>query len=117
MTNRIYSDCRRPTGSTAVAVLALAALWAMPAHAADSDTAQGAALARTYCARCHVIDSSGKAGWTNAPPFLALANRPGTSMASLQATIGRPHEKMVNLPRPPAESQQIASYILSLRRR
>ncbi|HVZ10230.1 c-type cytochrome [Rhodopila sp.] len=83
--------------------------------AAAAGDPRGQKLAEQYCTRCHVIDQSGKAGWTNAPSFMSLANRPGTTMQSLEKVIGQPHMDMVNLPRPPAETQAIAAYIMSLR--
>lgn len=84
-------------------------------HAADSDAVKGKALAQANCVRCHVITPSGKASWTNAPSFSAIANRPGVTKQSLERTIGQPHMKMLNLPRGPAETRQLSAYILSLR--
>ncbi len=96
-------------------VLALSVTNAKGAE--SSDVAKGHALAQANCARCHVVTASGKAGWTNAPSFGSIANRPTTTMASLEQVVEQPHMKMVNLPRSPAEARQIAAYIMSLRQK
>ncbi|MBS0639234.1 MAG: cytochrome c [Acetobacteraceae bacterium] len=99
----------------AILAVSLAALPCMAAGAADSDIAKGKALAQANCTRCHVITPTGKSGWTNAPSFMAIANRPGMTKASLEQTISQPHMKMLNLPRSPAEARQLTAYILSLK--
>lgn len=98
----------------AVACLALAphAVFADPAP----KTTAGQKLAQQYCAECHVIAPNGKRGWTDAPAFDAIANRPGTTAQTLAAVIERPHMHMENTERPPAEANEIAAYILSLRK-
>ena len=100
-----------------VIALAVAAGWAGEAGAENADVAKGQALAQANCTRCHVITGSGKAGWTNAPSFASIANRPNLTMASLEQVIRQPHMKMLNLPRSPAEARQIATYIMSLRQK
>jgi len=99
----------------AVALLFAPPAWLSAARADAGDAARGQALAQANCARCHVIDRSGSAGWTNAPSFAAIARRPTTTMQSLEATIEQPHMKMVNLPRSPSEARQIAAFIMSFK--
>jgi mono/diheme cytochrome c family protein len=76
----------------------------------------GQKLAHQYCAGCHVVVPSGKRGWTDAPAFAVIANRAGTTTQTLTVFIERPHMHMENTGRPPAEADEIAAYILSLRK-
>ena len=78
--------------------------------------AAGLKLAQQYCVECHQVVPSNKKSWTDAPDFDAIANRPNTTIASLDATIEKPHMKMLNTERPPTEANEIALYIMSLRK-
>jgi cytochrome c len=101
-------------------VIAAICLTTVPRHAfADTppSAAAGLKLAQKNCAGCHQIAPSGKRGWTDAPAFEAIANRPGSTVETLSATIQKPHMKMLNTGRPPAEANEIAVYIMSLRQR
>jgi len=98
-----------------VALLCAAPVWLGVARADNGDVARGRALAQENCARCHVIDRSGSAGWTNAPSFASIAARPTTTMQSLEAIITKPHMKMVNLPQSPVDARAIATFIMSFR--
>jgi mono/diheme cytochrome c family protein len=84
----------------------------VPFHAA---AARGVALSQKYCARCHMIAPSASKDWTDAPAFDALANRPGTTIASLTAIIEKPHMNILNTARPANEAHEIAAYIMTLR--
>lgn len=75
----------------------------------------GAALAKHYCATCHVVVRSASQGWTNAPSFVSIANRHTSTVAGLSAFIQKPHMHMLNTRRPPGEADAIAAYIMSLR--
>ncbi|HBK06949.1 MAG TPA: cytochrome C [Acetobacteraceae bacterium] len=84
--------------------------------APPSKTQAGQTLAEQYCARCHMIAPSASKGWTDAPAFDAIANRPTTTLANLTTFIQQPHMHMLNTGRPPAEASALATYILSLRK-
>jgi cytochrome c len=100
-----------------IAVLGLAVL---PRSAAADPSAEAIAaghkLAQTYCADCHVIELTPKPAWNDPPPFQVTASRPDVTAASLAAHIRKPHGKVATNARPPAEADEIAAYILSLRR-
>jgi hypothetical protein len=64
-----------------------------------------------------MVTPSGARGWTDAPAFEAIANRPGTTVATLSAIIQKPHMKMLNTERPKGEADAIAAYIISLHQR
>jgi mono/diheme cytochrome c family protein len=100
----------------AVAAILLATV---PRHAfADTppNAAAGLKLAQQNCVRCHQIAPDGKRGWTDAPTFKSIANRSGSTTETLSATIQKPHMKMLNTGRPVAEANDIAVYIMSLRK-
>jgi len=96
---------------------ALATL-AAPAGAQSPEQARkGFQLADRYCAGCHVIVRDGPAGWTDAPSFAAIADRPGVTAAWIEGVVMQPHLHMLNLPRGRADARVLAAYILSLRQR
>jgi mono/diheme cytochrome c family protein len=112
-----------PTTTTGVRiipfVIAAACLAAAPGRAlADTprSAASGSKLAQQYCSRCHQVSPSGRRGWTDAPSFESIGNRPGSTTETLSATIQQPHMKMLNTGRPVAEANDIAAYIMSLRK-
>jgi cytochrome c len=100
------------------AVIAAACLALVPrcVFAESPKAAAGLKLAQQYCVECHQVVPSDRKGWTDAPDFDAIANRPGATIVSLDATIEKPHMKMLNTQRPPAEANEIATYIMSLRK-
>ena len=99
----------------AVAAVATVLISQASAHAANLK--KGSQLAQSLCSQCHVVTSSGRGGWTNAPSFPAIADMPNTTAASLQSFIQKPHMNMLNLGRPPAEAADLAAYILSLKQK
>jgi mono/diheme cytochrome c family protein len=96
------------------AAAAALGLAIVPFYASAAPT-PGLALSQKYCVRCHMIAPTAKQGWTDAPAFDALANRPGTTIASLTAIIEKPHMNMLNTARPANEAHEIAAYIMTLR--
>jgi mono/diheme cytochrome c family protein len=100
--------------------LVAAACLALAPHTVLADPSPNAAagqkLAQQYCAECHAVVPSSKSGWTDAPAFEAIANRPGTTAQALSLFIQQAHMHMLNTQRPPAEANEIAAYILGLRK-
>lgn len=104
----------RTAGTAGLLLLALAAeALAQP----RGDAARGQRLAEALCARCHVVVAGGGAGWTDAPAFPAIAADPKVNAAWLRRFFAEPHLTMLYTDRPPAETADIAAYILSLRPR
>lgn len=81
------------------------------------NAANGKRLAETMCASCHVVNGNSGAGWTDAPPFAAIAARPQVTRAWLRDFFTRPHLQMMYTDRPANEAADIAAYMLSLKRR
>ena len=69
------------------------------------------------CARCHVIVANGPSSWTDAPPFEAIANRPGIQRAGLANFMQQQHMHMLTDTYTNAQANSIASYILGLRKK
>ena len=109
-----------PTLSSVWIIAALMAASAcIPAgvHAASpTRAAAGLTLAQKYCAECHQVTPSRTTSWTDAPDFEVIANRPHVTVASLDSFIQKPHMKMLNTERPPAEANELATYIITLRK-
>jgi len=103
-------------------VLALAAMLLVRLHnaagvtlASDSASA-GHRLAEAWCKDCHAIEAA-TAGTKSGPPdFAAVANRPSTTALSLKVFFQTSHRKMPNLIVTPDQADDLANYILSLRR-
>ncbi|MGA3002244.1 MAG: c-type cytochrome [Acetobacteraceae bacterium] len=103
----------------ALAAVGAALAWPMQdvsAQPAPNAVAQGKLVAQQYCVTCHIITPTGQGGWTDAPRFDAIANRPGVSAAQISTFVQKPHMNMLNDQRPKAEADAIAAYILSLRK-
>jgi mono/diheme cytochrome c family protein len=81
------------------------------------DTAAGHRLAETWCGNCHVVGSEQKQGTSNgAPPFAAIADMKSTTELGLHAFLQTPHDRMPDLHLSRNETDDVVSYIISLRR-
>ena len=102
---------RSPTHGRSAALVFMFTVLAFHGAIADPapKPAAGLKLAQQYCAECHVIVPSKARGWTDAPAFDTIANRPGTTVATLDSFIQSPHMHMLNTGRPPVEADQIAA--------
>ena len=82
-----------------------------------ADVARGRRLAQILCSQCHFVTTN-RAGWFNAPSFVAIANAPATTSTSLETVIETPHPKMVaRAARSPSEAADLTAYILSLKQK
>ena len=82
-----------------------------------ADVARGRSLAQILCSQCHFITTN-QAGWFNAPSFVAIANDPATTSTSLEVMIETPHPRMAaRAALSPSDAADLASYILSLKRK
>src|SRR5689334_5322573 len=97
-------------------VVALALLLAGQ-FACAADVARGRRLAQILCSQCHFVTTN-RAGWFNAPSFVAMANDPSTTSTSLETIIETPHPKTAApAARNPSEAADLTAYILSLRQK
>ena len=102
------------------AVGALAVLLFVRLHNANgaplpSDSASaGHRLAEAWCQNCHAIEAAGARG--RGPDFVAIANRTSTTALSLKVFMKTSHHRMPNLIITPDQADDLANYILSLKR-
>lgn len=96
--------------------LIIATLCLAPAAFAQSPE-RGAQLAKRWCANCHVVESSPSAASADGlPTFPALANAPGQSADHLRAAMNPQHSRMPDFSLGKQQQDDLAAYILSLRR-
>ena len=102
-------------------ILFILFMLAAPVSAAlaqsTNNVALGHRLAQAHCRQCHVIERGRSGGWTDAPSFPDIADRPATNAAGLIAVMTKPHLKMLYMPQEHPDADALAAYILSLRRR
>jgi len=98
-----------------VAPFTVAALAAAASQAGD--VAAGYKHARQVCARCHVVASGvGGGGTDGAPPFATIPNELKRSEAQIKTFLSRPHGRMPDFVMTRREIDDLASYIMSLRK-
>lgn len=102
---------------TALFLGALAPLLAAQPGPPGVLAAEGARIAREWCANCHAVTPgmpppAGDA----AASFPAIAAMPSTTELSLRVFLQTPHANMPNYQLSRAETDAIIAYILSLRR-
>ena len=77
----------------------------------------GRQLAETWCRSCHLISPDAASGTSNGvPPFAAIARMKSTTVLSLRAFLQTPHARMPDLHLTRDEVDDLAGYILTLRR-
>jgi cytochrome c len=103
-------------------LLALAALLLVRLHNASGETlvpgsaSAGHKLAEAWCTACHVIEGATAGTSNTAPDFVAVANQPGVTALSVKVFLRTSHPSMANLVLTPAQTDDLASYIISLKR-
>jgi len=83
---------------------------------ASESATSGHRLAEAWCKGCHAIEAT-TVGTRGAPPdFVAIANRASTTELSLKVFMKTSHHRMPNIIIAPDQADDIANYILSLKR-
>jgi mono/diheme cytochrome c family protein len=104
------------------AICVVAALVFVRLHNASgaplpSDSASaGRRLAEAWCRDCHAIDATTVGTRGGPPDFVAVANRASTTALSLKVFLKTSHQRMPNLIITPDQADDLANYILSLKR-
>lgn len=98
---------------------ALAVIFALCATTAFAQSPErGAALAKRWCANCHVIERTPAAASADGlPTFPALADAPGQTADHLRAAMTPQHSRMPDFALGKQQQDDLAAYILSLRTR
>lgn len=103
----------------AAGLVGLAAGAAAPAVAQSlGDAEAGGRLAAIWCSGCHATGHDAAGPVTDATPgFPSIAAMPSTTALSLRVFLQTPHQLMPDLHLSRQETDDLISYILSLRRR
>ena len=90
-----------------------------PSHGQElGDVVAGERLAREICAACHAVGKGDTlVSFEGAPAFQLVANDPSASEVGLRVFLRTPHETMPDLILTPQQTDDIVTYILSLRER
>ena len=111
---------RRLTTSAAVCLIGACVAQTEPNPAGDlarPSAAMGLRYAQQVCAGCHgVTPGQSQSPNPNAPSFEVIANLPGMTGTALNAWLHSPHPTMPNLIVSPADRDNIAAYLQTLRR-
>ena len=104
-----------------VAASAICSCVSQPEASRSADAPPSAALGLRYaeqvCAACHAVSAGqGQSPNPNAPSFEVIANLPGMTGTALNAWLHSPHPSMPNLVVSPADRDNVAAYLKSLRR-
>ena len=83
----------------------------LPSAGFAADPTNGETLAKRWCAACHVVANNQQRGNTQAPPFSAIADKPGLDAGKLAKFLLEPHPKMPNMNLSRAEAADLAAYI------
>ena len=100
--------------TTVLALLAVSAVT-NASEAIAADARHGEALARRWCAACHVVAADQRQTTSEAPPFATIARRPDFDVNKLVFFLLDPHPKMPNMSLTRVEAADLAAYIASLR--
>lgn len=103
------------------AVLILIVLLFVRLHGASGKVPEDVALAghrlaEVWCKECHEIEGSAIRTENPAPAFTRIANLPSTTELSLKVFLRSNHRSMPNFIIQPSDADEIAQYILSLKR-
>lgn len=84
----------------------------------DPDRDHGAALARSWCVACHVIDNQGGGPtFATTPTFPELSRRLGATPQQIRAQLATSHTLMPKMALSERDKDDLIAYILSLRYR
>ena len=97
--------------------LAPVALVAGGAWALTGDAEAGHTLAARWCAVCHEVEASPQHAPDVPPTFAAIAANPATTEQAIKVWMQTSHPSMPNLRLTGEETNDVAAYILSLRKK
>ena len=80
-----------------------------------ADPEHGRALAKRWCASCHVASPEQQRASADVPPFATIAKSPNFDAKQLAYFLLNPHPKMPDLPLSRSAADDIAAYIATLK--
>jgi mono/diheme cytochrome c family protein len=81
-----------------------------------ADPEHGLALAKRWCASCHVVSPEQQRASADVPPFATIARAPNFDAKQLAYFLLNPHPKMPDLPLSRTAADDIAAYIATLKK-
>jgi mono/diheme cytochrome c family protein len=97
-----------------ISVAAALLTCVLPTSSFGADAATGRELAIRWCAACHLVATGQERAPTVAPPFAAIAKRPGFSLDQLTKSMLAPHPQMPGRELSRDQASDIAAYIATL---
>jgi mono/diheme cytochrome c family protein len=86
------------------------------AHAAFAqDVANGQRLSERWCTECHMIGTE-PPKHNRAPPFAVIANKETVNAEMIASFLLLPHATMPNLPLSHKDAEDIAAYIIGMKK-
>ena len=102
----------------AIAAATFAAQFPLLAQPLDSSSiASGRQVATALCANCHEISPTAYSTTVVGPKFDAIANLPSTTALSLNVFLHSNHNRMPNFILSGPDTNNVITYILSLKRK
>lgn len=92
-------------------LLILVGMMLLTGAAGAADAVKGEAMARRWCATCHVVAPDQSRGSTQAPPFSAIAKTPDFDAGKLALFLLLPHPRMPDMNLSRDEAADLAAYI------
>jgi mono/diheme cytochrome c family protein len=83
-------------------------------QAASPNAAQGQALARRWCAACHLVQL--RLTTIDPPTFTAIANDPSKTPEHLRTFLVSPHKDMPPIQLTPAQIEDLIAYLGTLKK-
>ena len=99
----------------AITGMVLVAAIADAAQQGRADVARGQVLAKQWCSQCHGIDPNKSSLTPKVPSFSEIAAEPSVIEPSLRVFLRTSHPTMPNLILNQDDTDDIVSYILSLK--
>ncbi len=78
-----------------------------------ADATHGEALAKRWCASCHIVANDQKRGADNVPTFATIGKTPGFSPEKIAMFLMDPHPKMPDMQLTRDEAKDLGAYIAS----
>ena len=98
-------------------VVPLLAAAVAASSASAGDIAAGFKHAKEICAKCHVVATGvGGGGTDGAPPFETIPNQLKRTEPQIKTFLSRPHGRMPDFVMTRREIDDLAAYIMSLRK-
>lgn len=91
-------------------------ILALPMHALAQESAErGGAIAKRWCAECHVVSADQEQASADAPPFMSIAERSEGAFGWLAAFLAEPHPVMPEMSLSRQQIRDLAAYLAALK--